>query len=273
MHLLNRIRSELKQLGLRPRKSLGQNFLINEGVYRKIITALEIKPDDTVIEIGPGLGTLTEYLATSGACVVAVEKDHKLAEYLKAKFFGNNRVIIVEEDILKFLPSDYKLQTINYKLVGNIPYYLTSHLLRTVFEEWPRPRIVVLTIQKEVAQRITARPPDMSLLAISVRYYADANIIGYVSRKSFWPEPSVDSALLRLNPKSEIRNPKKDEQFFKIVKIGFAGKRKQLVNNLARGLGLSKSVVEEKLNVAGIEPTRRAETLTVSEWESLSRMF
>lgn len=282
MSVIVQIKNELKKLGIRPKKSLGQNFLINEGVYRKIVTALEVRSTDTILEIGPGLGTLTEYLAATGAYIVAVEKDWKLAEYLKQKFATSKNVTITEDDILKFDPFHWKLGIGNWKLVGNIPYYLTSRLLRNIFEDWPRPGLVVLTIQKEVAQRICAKPPNMSLLAVSVQYYAEPKIISYVSHGSFYPPPEVDSALIKLEPRpqtdaepyADLRGKKgKAEKFFKIVKTGFAGKRKQLANNLARELGILKSKVEEKLKSAGVDPKRRAETLTINEWQKVTKIF
>jgi 16S rRNA (adenine1518-N6/adenine1519-N6)-dimethyltransferase len=272
MAIINQIKNELNQLGIKPKKSLGQNFLINESVYAKIVAALDIKPGGKILEVGPGLGTLTQYLAGVGAEVIAVEKDHMLTEYLKIKFANEKRVKIIEDDILKFNPADYSLQTTHYKLVGNIPYYLTSHLLRTVFENWPMPESVVLMLQKEVAQRICAKPPNMSLLAVSVQYYARPKIISYVSKNSFWPSPEVDSAVIKFEPKA-IAYHLAPSTFFRIVRAGFAGKRKQLGNNLARELKLTKNFVEEKLKSIGVDPIRRAETLTLEEWGTIANTF
>ena len=272
-------------LGIKPKKSLGQNFLINEGVYRKIVTALDIKTGDKILEVGPGLGTLTQYLADTGAEIVAVEKDDVLAGYLLQKFNTKKNVKIVGDDILKFNPETCSLKPVTYKVVGNIPYYLTSHLLRTVFEKWPRPELIVLMIQKEVAQRIVAKPPHMSLLAVSIQYYAQPKIISYVSHGNFYPPPEVDSALIRLMPRLQVtgyrlrgeggnKKPEtwtlKPDAFFRVVRTGFAGKRKQLGNNLARGLKLEKNFVEEKLQSIGIDSKRRAETITLGEWGKLA---
>jgi 16S rRNA (adenine1518-N6/adenine1519-N6)-dimethyltransferase len=289
MTLLNTIKRELDILGIRPQKSLGQNFLVNEGIYKKIVAALEIKKDDTIVEIGPGLGTLTEYLAespvrgkdsngTSGANVIAVEKDYKLAEYLKTKFAGAKNVIITEGDILKFNPANCKLKAENYKLVGNIPYYLTSHLLRIVLEEWPAPELIVLMIQKEVAQRIIARPPKMSLLAVSVQYFSKPEIVNFVPKSSFYPVPKVDSAIIKLVVSNQFTVYRKNtenrelktENLFRVVRIGFSGKRKQLANNLSFGLKLPKEKIEPMLLAIGINPKRRAETLTIEEWKTLA---
>lgn len=274
--LTQQIKKELIKLGIKPKKNMGQNFLINEGVYRKIIAAAEIREGDRVIEIGPGLGTLTKFLTDTGAKVIAIEKDRKLADYLKTKFINQKNVRIEEENILKYDVSKdvskFDFET-SYKLIGNIPYYITSRLLRTVFENWPTPELIVLMIQKEVAQRITAKPPKMSLLAVSVQYYAEPKIISYVSRGSFYPAPKVDSALIRLQPNQTKRYPLNTKHFFDIVRAGFAGKRKQLGNNLTRELKLAKNIVEKKLKSIGIDPTRRAETLTINEWQKITNIF
>lgn len=279
--IIRKTKTELENLDIKPKKTLGQNFLINEGIYRKITTALEIKVNDNVIEIGPGLGTLTELLAANRANIFAIEKDDKLAEYLKTKFANQKNVTIINEDIRKFNPDRLNLLSEveplkHYKVVGNIPYYLTSHLIRTIFEQWPTPQLIVLMIQKEVAQRICAKPPHMSLLAVWVQYYAHSKITSYVSKNSFWPSPEVNSAVIRLTPKTQTGTDltRTDmDQFFRIVKSGFAGKRKQLGNNLARGLKLPKNIMEEKLRSAGIDPQRRAETLTLNEWQSIATML
>ncbi|MDP3954129.1 MAG: 16S rRNA (adenine(1518)-N(6)/adenine(1519)-N(6))-dimethyltransferase RsmA [bacterium] len=267
--LTSKIKNDLKKLGSKPKKSLGQNFLVAESAYKKIISALELRPDETVIEVGPGLGTLTEHLAKSKASVIAVEKDDVLSEFLKNKFSNQKNVTIINSDILS-----YKLSAISYKLVGNIPYYLTSHLIRTVLENWPTPNSIVLMLQKEVAQRIVAKPPHMSLLAVSVQYYAEAKIISYVKKESFWPAPKVDSAIVRLAPhtRTDWDRPGTD-LFFKVVKAGFSAKRKQLGNNLSASLKISKTEAENKLNSADIDPQRRAETLTVEEWLGLTERF
>lgn len=274
MPLTTQIKNELNQLGIKPKKSLGQNFLINEGSYSKIVSTLELRPGDTVIEVGPGLGMLTQFLAETGADVTAIEKDHRLMEFLKQKFKNQKNVTIVEDDILEFNPSNHLPQTTNYKLVGNIPYYLTSYLLRTIFEKWPPPKIIVLMLQKEVAQRVCAKPPKMNLLAVSVQYYAQPKIQSYVSSGSFYPPPEVDSAIIKLETRDQkTKNTPDNTKFFRIVKSGFAKKRKQLSNNLSGELKLEKRLVEEKLNSIGIDPKRRAETLTIEEWQNITTIL
>ncbi|MBI2062637.1 MAG: ribosomal RNA small subunit methyltransferase A [Candidatus Yanofskybacteria bacterium] len=270
MSLVTEIKNELNQLGLKPKKSLGQNFLINEGIYKKIIDIAEIKPSETIVEIGPGLGTLTEYIAGSNARLLGIEKDENLAIYLKKKFENRINIKILQEDILKFDPVKNGLETRGYKLLGNIPYYLTSHLIRLVLGEWPLPKLMVLMVQKEVAQRIIAKPPNTNLLAVSIQYYARVEIAGMVSKGSFWPQPEVDSAIIKLTPKTEIPEAEETERFFKVSKAGFSGTRKQLINTLSGGLKLSRGIVSSKLLSLGIATQRRAETLTLDEWQNIA---
>lgn len=281
MNLLSIIKKELNILGIKPKKSLGQNFLVSKNVYQKITAALEIKKGDKIIEIGPGLGTLTAFLAKSEAEIIAIEKDRRLINFLKNKFANQKNVTIIEDDVLKFKPKSYKLKAKSYKLVGNIPYYLTSHLLRLILEEWPCPEAIVLMLQKEVAQRITAKPPNMSLLAVSVQYYSTPEIIDYIPRRSFYPAPEVDSAIIKLIPREQFATYRestesckpKTENFFRIVRAGFSGKRKQLINSLARGLKIKKDTLESKLKTAGVDPHRRAETLTLEEWQKVTQIL
>ena len=250
---------------LSPKKSLGQNFLINQGILDKIVSAAELCPDDTVLEIGPGTGNLTKPLSEKAGRVIAIEKDRRLIEDLKEKF-KNSNIEIIEGDILKldirklFENCKLKIENYDYKVVGNIPYYITSNLLKTIFEKWPRPKLIVLTVQKEVAKRIIAKPPDMNLLALSVQLYSEPKIISYISKGSFRPIPKVDSAIIKLSPKSENLNPKQKEEFFRVVKAGFSGKRKQLKNTI----GL------EILKRASIKPESRPEELSLGDWLKLA---
>lgn len=266
------INKRLLEAGVKPRKSLGQNFLVNKGIYEKIVSALEISPKDMVLEIGPGIGILTDDLIKTGAQVVAIEKDTALFEYLNKKYLSERRVKIIHKDVLDFDRKKCNLIVGRYKLVGNIPYYLTSHLFRTIFEEWPRPKAIIFMVQKEVAQRIVAKPPKMGLLGVSVQFFCSPEIISYVSKGSFYPAPKVDSAILKLSPRSPLE--KIDiENFFQLVRAGFSGKRKQLINNLTRGLRLSKNEIGAKFRSADINDHRRSETLTVEEWLRLYKNF
>ena len=192
----------LKKYNLRPSRRLGQNFLVDEKVLRKIIEAAELSKNDIVLEIGPGIGNLTVKLAKRVKKVVAVEKDQRMIEILKETLKDFKNVKIIKADILKFSPKIYNLKSKIYKVVANIPYYLTSPLIRKFVETVEvKPQLLVLMVQKEVAQRICTKPPDMSILAVSVQFYAKAEIISFVSKKSFWPQPKVDSAIIKIIPR------------------------------------------------------------------------
>ncbi len=242
-------------MGILAKKSLGQNFLINRGVLDKIINAAELDKDDIVLEIGPGTGILTEKLAEKVGRIIAIEKDRRLIVPLQEKF-KNTNIEIIESDVLKFNPTHYTLHATRYKIVGNIPYYITSHLLKTIFEKWPMPELIILMVQKEVAQRIMAKPPHMNLLALSVQLYAEPKVISYVSRGSFRPMPKVDSAIISLRPKALSLKPELKKEFFKFIKTAFAGKRKQL----------KSTVGSEVLEQAGIKPKSRPEELSLESW-------
>jgi len=273
--LKNYIKTIFKKYNLEPNKLMGQNFLIDKQVLSNIAKASNISKNDTILEIGPGLGILTEELAKHAGSVVAVEKDRKLAKIVRSILIDKNirNVEIIEGDILK--TTNYKLQTINYKIVANIPYYLTSHLIRGFLECENPPKEMILMIQKEVAQRICARPPKMSLLAVSVQFYAKPKIIEFVSKKSFWPQPKVDSAIIKIIPHPSPLLIKGSEQgkFFLIVKAGFSHPRKQLINNLPIGLKIERSKIAKALKKIGLTPEQRAETLSVNEWLELAALL
>jgi len=265
------IQNLLKKYQVRPSKRLGQNFLIDKEVIKKLIRAANLKPKDIILEIGPGIGTLTIELAKKVKKVIAIEKDPKMVKILEELLdcWKVRNVRMINKDILKWNPN-YKLLTTNYKLVGNLPFYLTAPVIRK-FLELPeaRPRAMVLVIQKEVGQRICARTPDMSILAVSVQFYAKPEIISYISRKSFWPQPKVDGAILKIIPKKLITNLEFVDLFFKIVKVGFSHPRKQLINNLSKGLKLERNEAEKWLLKNNIRPSQRAETLSVGDWINL----
>ena len=268
---------------LKPKKSLGQNWLTNPRILEKIISAAEITGNDIVLEIGPGLGSLTERLSRKAGTVIAVEKDHRLIGFLKEKFKNQANVKLIESDILKFDPAMVpvvlqwaplqSLRPRNYKIIGNIPYYITSNLLRVIFEKWPKPEVVVFTVQKEVAQRIIAKPPHMNLLALSIQYYAGPEIISYISKNNFKPIPKVDSAIIRLKPKSLNLDPEETTRFFKLIRAGFAGKRKQLINSLVHNLKRERSSIENYMKKAGIDPKSRPEELVIESWIKLIHLM
>ncbi len=265
-------RAILRELGLRPSKGLGQNFLVDESVPPKILAAAAIGPEDAVIEIGPGVGVLTLRLAPVVRKLTAVELDARLYPYLHEALSSYHGARLVEGDALNFAPAE--LEPEPYKLVANIPYYITSAILRHFLENEHRPTRIVLMVQKEVAQRIVAQPPDMSLLAVSVQFYGRPKIWSYVPAGAFFPPPKVDSAILLIEtyPPQERPCPDVDERrFFEIVRAGFGQKRKQLANSLTAGFSptIEKSQVQTALSEAGIDGSRRAETLSLPEWAKL----
>ena len=268
--LLAETRRWLRRFDLRARKRLGQHFLIDRDVLQQVLAAAELATGDTVLEIGPGQGTLTRELARKVRRVIAVELDDKLAGYLKQETTSLPNVTIINEDILKIDPADVVPKTENYKVVANLPYYITSPVLRRFLEASRKPELMVVMVQKEVAEAIIAGPGKRSLLSISVQFYGRPEIISKVPSKSFYPAPEVDSAILRIElydrPAVAIANA---DSFFETVRAGFASPRKQLANSLAYGLKLPKADVAHLLAKAGIASQRRAETLTLEEWAQL----
>jgi 16S rRNA (adenine1518-N6/adenine1519-N6)-dimethyltransferase len=258
-----------------PKKSLGQNFLQDQNIINKIVASANLNKNHTVLEIGPGMGALTLLLAYHSKKVFAVEKDTRLAKELAntVKRLKVNNVEIIEADILKELQGD-KVKALNKKLgrhfrvVANIPYYITAPLIRALLELTPPPDEITLMVQKEVAQRISEVPPNMSLLSVSVQYYANPKILFYVSKNCFWPIPQVDSAIITLSPYRE--HSPNALKFFKIAKAGFAYPRKQLLNNLSVGLKLDKDKIKAAFEEAGLNYSQRAETLTIGDWERLT---
>ena len=277
--LLVKTREICRLLDIKPARSKGQNFLINEKIYDDIIAAADLQPTDTVLEIGPGLGFLTAKLARQVKKVIAVELDDKLADYLQMGVGSQDieNVEIVNEDILRFRADSY-LRGQDYKIVANLPYNITSIFLRQFLTAEYKPRYLTLMLQKEVAERIAALPPEMSVLAISVQYYADPKIIRTVKAGNFWPEPEVDSAIIKLMVKDSFfptaaGQREKDKRFFRLVKIGFSAKRKMLKNNLAGGLKIEAKIVENILIEQRFDPKIRAEELALTDWQKLFAAF
>lgn len=264
-------RKLLKRYNLDPKKGLGQNFLCDEGALRRIVAAADLQPEETVIEVGPGLGGLTRLLAQATGQVVAVELDQRFLPVLQVELGGLPNITLVQGDILKSIPRDLA-QGRPYKVVANLPYYITGAVIRHLVEASPRPRLMVLTVQLEVAKRMTAQPGKMSVLAVSVQYYGQVRLVSRLSAGVFYPRPGVDSAVVRIDLAAGPRHPAVDEQLlFRVVRAGFGQKRKQLKNSLRAGLGwLVREEIEAALVGAGIDPQRRAETLSVAEWVALS---
>ncbi|TSC56871.1 MAG: hypothetical protein Greene071421_381 [Parcubacteria group bacterium Greene0714_21] len=266
---LKTIKLLLETYGARPQKRLGQNFLTDRKVLAKILLASDLSPQDTVVEVGPGLGVLTKALAEKAKKVIAVEKDPRMVEILTEELKNFSNVDVVHGDILK-LDTKYQILNTKYKVVANLPYYITSPVIRKFLEAPHKPKLMVLMVQKEVAQRICTNPPDMSLLAVAVQFYAKPKILSYVSKTSFWPIPKVDSAILKITPITADINADA-RGFFKIVKAGFKQPRKQLLNNLANGLGVKKEIIVQWLENNHIKPNQRAETLGVETWIRLAK--
>ncbi len=259
----------LKRYDLQPSKGLGQNFLQDKASLQKIILAANLSRVDKVLEIGPGLGSLTRYLALSAQSVIAVELDRKLFPVLEQVLKPYKNVRLVQGDILKLDPAGL-METPGYIVVANIPYYITSVVIRHLLESKSRPGRVVLTVQKEVAERICAATGKMSLLALSVQVYGNPVIAAYIPADAFYPVPKVDSAVLCMDIYSQPVIPAgKLEIFFTLIKAGFSQKRKTLRNSLSAGLRITPAAANDLLSKAEIDPLRRAETLNLEEWGNL----
>jgi 16S rRNA (adenine1518-N6/adenine1519-N6)-dimethyltransferase len=252
----------LEKYEIKPQKSLGQNFLISEVFLDRIASFVE--PGKTVLEVGPGLGTLTQKMARKAGKVIAVEKDFRMTKALEETMKDYDNVEIVHGDAL-----DYQSLEKNYQVIANLPYYVATAIIKNFLESKNPPKEMFLTIQKEVAQRICAQPPDMNLLAVSVQFYAQPEILFRIPRNCFWPMPNVDSAVIRITLKQEPLKVK-PEDFFRIVKAGFSRPRAQLLNNISKKLELNKRDVEQWLLKNNVQPKQRAETLKVEDWINLS---
>ncbi len=260
----------LRKYDLRPHKGLGQNFLIDNHALQEIVSGAGLEPSDDVLEVGAGLGSLTRVLALAAHHVTAVELDYNLVVVLRDTLTALNNVRVVQGDILKLNPASL-MDSKGYVVVANIPYYITSAVIRHLLESEPRPRRVVLTIQKEVAERIRAEDGKMSLLALSVHVYGIPSITSRIPAGAFYPPPNVDSAVLRIDvhPQPLIPIPLLDK-FFSLIKAGFSQKRKNLRNSISAGMRMSADETEVFLKESGIDPRRRAETLSLEEWGKLT---
>jgi 16S rRNA (adenine1518-N6/adenine1519-N6)-dimethyltransferase len=263
--------SQLANLGIRPKKGLGQNFLVDPIHRARIVAAADLTGDDTVLEVGPGPGVLTELIAVEAGRVIAVELDDRLIPYLRERFAGKPGVTILHGVILEIDPGVLTGGK-PYKIVANLPYYITSAIIRHLLESNPAPEVLVLTVQQEVAERMIALPPNMSLLALGVQYYCTGRIVAKVPAGAFYPVPKVDSAVVRLERRPlPIAEDVDAEALFAVARAGFSQPRKQLRNSLASGLGMAPAAIEDWLRGAGVDPKRRAETLTLVEWSALVR--
>jgi 16S rRNA (adenine1518-N6/adenine1519-N6)-dimethyltransferase len=297
--------SQLSTLGIRPKKGLGQNFLVDPAHRAHIVAAAGLTPADVVLEVGPGPGVLTELIAAQAGRVIAVELDDRLIPFLRDRFAAQPHVMIIHADILKLdvaalmsesvsqrvgesaservgesanqrvggeRTTNYAIRTTQYKVIANLPYYITSAAIRHLLEAAPPPDLLVLTVQREVAERMVASPPEMSLLALGVQFYCTPRIVGRIPAGAFYPRPKVDSAVVRLDRRDD--SPAGDVMagaFFRAARAGFSQPRKQLRNSLAAGLGVAAGQAEQWLAAANIVQQRRAETLTLAEWGALVR--
>lgn len=252
-----------------PKKSLGQHWLKDREILARIAEAASITTSDTVLEIGPGLGTLTSELLRRAEKVIAVELDGALAEKLPGQFPGKT-LEVINEDILEF---DLNILPKQYIVVANVPYYITSKIIKKLLTSDNKPKTTVLLIQKEVAQRLAAKPGNMSILSISAQIYGEVELDQMVPAHYFTPPPKVDSQVVVIRTRSEpLIAPKDEKQFFKVVKAGFSSKRKKLRSSLSAGLNITKQETEDILKKVGINPDDRAEALAMQQWVDLMKI-
>jgi 16S rRNA (adenine1518-N6/adenine1519-N6)-dimethyltransferase len=272
----------LRKWNLRPDKALGQNFLVDPVILERIANAADLGPTDVVLEIGAGTGALTEQLAQQAGHVVAVELDEQLIHVLENELAGFDNVSVVQGDVLQLKPFELinrasthlGLSGVTYKVVGNVPYYITSAITRHLLDADRRPSLMVMTVQYEVAKRIVAAPGDMSVLAVSVQFYGEAELLFRIKAGSFYPSPDVDSAVVRVDVHPSVPLPQDDiDSFFQVVRAGFSQRRKQLHNAISAGLGdrISKHEAAARLDGAGVDHRRRAQSLSVEEWVVVTR--
>ncbi len=261
---VDNLKIAMQMAGLKASKGLGQHFLVDRDSLEQVMAAGELDPGDTVVEIGPGLGVMTIPLTRSVKQVIAVEMDPVLADLLERDRPGNLEVR--QGDIMRValpqLPP-------GYKVVANIPYYLTSRIFRMFLDSNHQPALMAVLIQREVAQRITAQPGAMSVLAFSVQYYGEPAIKAEVPRHKFWPPPKVDSAVVQVRVFKEPAFPADRARLFRLVKAGFGEKRKMLKNSLAGGLNTSVQLSAALVDRAGLPPTARAQELSMKQWQQL----
>jgi len=269
------VKKLLKNKGIKPKKQLGQNFLIEKNIVEKIITAADVKGNDIVLEVGAGIGVLTQSLAKKAKKVIAIEKDKKMASLLKEGLGGLKNIKIVSADALKINPKDL-IGANRYKLVANIPYYITAPFIDKFLKSSLKPKTMVLMLQKEVAQRICSDPPKMNRLAVLVKFYSTPKIICFVRKESFWPSPKVDSAIIKMDLNDNSRDKMEigyKKTFFEIVKIGFSHPRKKLINNFIEKFGIPRKELIKLFLANQISINQRAENLSLNSWINLTKEF
>lgn len=256
----------LRHSNMRPRKSLGQHFLISQDTLQAIAAAADLNFNDTVVEVGPGMGALTVVMAPKVKRIVAVELDKDLVAKLGQILAPYPNVHVVQSDILR-LNLEPELASAAYKVVANLPYYITTPTLRYFFDQKRRPSLLVVTVQEEVARRMVAAPPDMNFLAVLLQFYGHTEIVRFIPAGAFYPPPKVNSAVVRLTPhQTPLLQPQREAGFLRLVSAGFSQRRKQLHNPLEQGLALPRQTIMAALQDSGIDEKRRAQTLSVEDW-------
>lgn len=274
----------LRSLGTEAKKRLGQHFLVDRRVRARVLKAAQIGPDDVIVEIGPGLGELTGELSRQARQVIAVEKDEVLATRLQQALGPAANVRVIVGDVLQMDPAQILKQASTtsgdkgaaprYKVVADLPYNIASAVLRLFLEATVKPQLMVVMVQREVAENMAAQPGQMTVLSVAVQLYGKPRIAGYVSARSFYPPPKVESAILHIEPYPTPRIQVDDAGgFFRVVRAGFSARRKQLRNSLAQGLGLPQTEALHLLTSAGIDPQRRAQTLSIEEWGAIYQVL
>ncbi len=267
------IKKLLSDHDIRPSKGLGQNFLVDDNALQQIILAADISKESEILEIGPGLGHLTRYLAASSKIVHTDEIDKKIIPALESVLEVYKNVNIINADIMNFDLTQLDLQE-GYLIVANIPYYITSALIRKLLQYDTKPKRLVITVQKEVGERICAKQGNHSLLSLSVQLYGKPRISSIIKANSFFPSPKIDSAVIRIDILQDlVIGREKIPMFFRLIKAGFSQKRKMLRNTISAGMHWSKDKTEEILELAGIDPKARAQTLSIEEWAGLVNLL
>ena len=265
------LRHLCQQYNIIPSKKYGQNFLIDPEPIEEILAAAEIKKDDVVVEVGPGFGVLTLALAEKASKVLAFEIEKKLTPYWEEQTKNYKNIEIIWGNVLREVESQKSVKSLkSYKVVANLPYQITSNAIRTFLESEHQPQVMVLMVQKEVAERICTKAGDMSVLSVSVQYYGEPEIVAYVPRTCFWPAPAVDSAVLKVSIKKQVVSSKEDvAEFFKIVKVGFSSRRKMLIKNLSAVAG--RGELQRIFKEVGVDEQARAQELNMKQWRELVR--
>lgn len=266
------VQKRIREIGLRPQKAAGQNFLLDEDVCREMIEIAEVTSSDTIVEVGPGLGVLTEPLLATGAHVIGIELDVRLANFLRHRLKNRKNFTLLESDVFKVNLHEHA-QDFGYKVVANLPYGVTSLFFRNLVTLVPRPSRMTVMIQKEVAERMVAEPGKMSLLSLMIQHYTEATFVMTVPKTSFWPAPEVTSAIIDVRPIQPAPDPALSQAIFRLARTAFSGRRKTLSNSLTAIYPKNKEKVIKTLDSIGISPTARPQDLKLEEWEKMAQAF